>query len=239
MRFTLNGKPRTHSKFTGVSDHFTGPARVPRRRSSATVEKRSRAAILGSCPAWLSRPPNLSNQIYSALIFLFWLLAETLEMFIDCVVGVPAVTATLSWSGNTLDRQAGNRKSFSKRKALEMRFTLNGKPRTHSKFTGVSDHFTGPARVPRRRSSATVEKRSRAAILGSCPAWLSRPPDLGNQIYSALIFLFWLLAEKLEMFFDYLVGVPSVTATLSWSGNTLDRQAGNRKSRKVHGLVCG
>jgi hypothetical protein len=147
---------------------------------------------------------------------------------VNSIVGVASVSANLSWSGNTQDRQAGNRNCKTITKALDMSFSFNGKPRTHNKLIGVSELFTGTAGAPRRRKLASVAKHSKTAILGVSPIWFSRIPKIGLNWPNVILFIIHSVCSLFEALIESIVGVASVSANLSWSGNTQDRQAGNR-----------
>ena len=147
----------------------------------------------------------------------------------EVIVGVASVSANLSWRGNTQDRQSGNRKWNTRTTTLKIDFSLNGKPRTHGKFIGASDLFAGTGRAPRRRRTKKLEKASRSAMLSKCSARLSRPPTLGYHVLNGIIFLLNAPMGLLHWVIDCIVGVASVSANLSWRGNTQDRQSGNRK----------
>jgi hypothetical protein len=144
------------------------------------------------------------------------------------IVGVASVSANLSWSGNTHDRQAGNRNLKRKAKAFNMNFSFNGKPRTHSKMIGVCELFAGTVRAPRWRKSNCVAKRSKTAKLGQNRVWFSRTPKTGLNWQNVILFTMCSVLSIIEALVESIVGVASVSANLSWSGNTHDRQAGNR-----------
>ena len=145
------------------------------------------------------------------------------------IVGVASVTANLSWRGNTQDRQSGNSKWNQRITQLRIGVALNRKPQTHNEFIGVSDQFAGTGGAPRRRRTVRVAKSERSAKSCECAMRLGKPSTAAQNVRNMILFLIQLPLWHLGVWVKNIVGVASVTANLSWRGNTQDRQSGNSK----------
>jgi hypothetical protein len=112
--------------------------------------------------------------------------------------------------------------------ALKLSVALSRKPQTHTKLIGVSDQFTGTGGAPRRRRNKSIGLEI-PALPYKYMAWLSEPSTAMRNAWKVLSAVLQMHSLPFGCLRQHLVGDASVTANMSWRGNTQDMNSGNRK----------